>query len=301
MRRCLDSIVYSSTLKGIDFFIFVDGARRGDEQKVEDVKTVIREFEYVNRFIDLKVVCNDLNRGSRLQVEKSLEYIKGLGYTSYILVEDDIVFSPLFIEYCILNLLKYQNEESILTIAGFSPVVHMKSEVPKGLYRSFRFAPWGYASWFSRDLLLLEYSDFDLFFSFGRNAKISLKHLCSSGLDVLPNIYWSLYTDRPIGNDYRVILRSVFDGKYHLHTSRSYTLNIGLDGSGENCRNLNLLLFNEGMADSVISEGFVVLDQSPEYVFSYTLRRYFLTFLLRQQIVYRLFKNYLILREILRK
>jgi hypothetical protein len=139
-KRTLEALAANILASESDLFIFSDGAR--DEEAQEGVRAVREYIHTVKGFKSVTVREHEENQG----LAKSL--ISGITeicdrFGRVIVVEDDILTSPRFLQFMNDGLEKYKNNEEIFSICGFWPV---KPNSCEAFFLS-DFAVWGWATW----------------------------------------------------------------------------------------------------------------------------------------------------------
>ena len=130
-----------------DLYIFVDAPRRADEvQKVEQVHEILNGvsgFRTINRdYAKDNIGCADsIIRGVSLVLEK---------YPSAIIVEDDLVTSPNFLDFMNQCLVKYVDNRRIYSVAGYTLPFERPVNYATDAYSIQRHSPWGWATWRDR-------------------------------------------------------------------------------------------------------------------------------------------------------
>ncbi len=144
LRRALDSLAANPGADQTQVSIYCDGAKSGtDREAVELVREIARGVHDSGMFASVRVIERDHNIGLAASV------ISGVTQTledheSVIVMEDDLVVSPDFLEYMNQALELYVNNEEVISIHGF-----MYSVPPVLLQTVFlRGADcWGWATW----------------------------------------------------------------------------------------------------------------------------------------------------------
>ena len=144
LKQCIDSILLNKESEFTEFWVFVDGPRNAiDKIKVREVVQILDKykayknwhFQFSERNLGLaKSIISGLNK----VFEKSERAI---------IVEDDLVASPYFLEYCNFGLEKYEMDQRVASLHGFSYEFNKPEKSPYFL----RGADcWGWATWKNR-------------------------------------------------------------------------------------------------------------------------------------------------------
>jgi len=144
-----------------DLYVFVDAPKKFiDELKVNQVRQLVQEitgFKSVSyRFAESNIGCADSIIGG---VSKVLSE-----HSSAIIVEDDIVTSPNFLDYMNQCLAKYAAEPGVFSISGYTFPFQRPADYPADTYFMPRHSPWGWATWADRwhsvDWSIADFSQF---------------------------------------------------------------------------------------------------------------------------------------------
>lgn len=225
LGRCLKSLSFNSNFSKHPVFIYLDGPSNNQFLSVcEEALTVAQDFAKQND--NVKVFSNSNNFGLGKFVLFSIDNIFSFNDT-IIVVEDDLVLSPYFLEFCSWGLKEYANDSSVGSISGFS--------LPIGFCKSSYFLRgaecWGWATWKDR------WSDFE------RDGAILLQRLEERKLQRVFDLDYSYQymhmLDRQVhGSTNSWAIRwhahNFLRGRLALYPNDSLVINIGNDGSGTN-------------------------------------------------------------------
>ena len=130
-----------------DLYIFVDAAKKPeDEPKVAEVHALldgITGFKSIYRdYAKSNIGCADsIIRGISYVLER---------HSSAIMVEDDLITSPNFLDYMNQCLRHYANKPRVYSIAGYTFPFEKPAGYPYDSYFIPRHSPWGWATWADR-------------------------------------------------------------------------------------------------------------------------------------------------------
>jgi hypothetical protein len=221
---CLKSLSQNQGFNDSPLYIFIDGPKSNkDKSQIEGVKKIVADFEFKNL---KKVQASNSNKGLANSVFQGVEKILNL-YDTVIVIEDDLILSPLFLNFMNKCLKKY-NTNDIYQVSGY-----VWGNSLKKLNKPFLIPnvnSWGWATWKSKwesfklgEISKHELSNFDLKLikKFNLNNsynyfKIFRKHI--SGKVDSWAIQWYYF---------------VFINKgYTIYPHTSLVVNNGMDGSG---------------------------------------------------------------------
>jgi hypothetical protein len=225
-RRVVESLQKNELAGCSDLFVFSDGPK-SDADAIS--VTAVREYvETITGFKSVTHVERDKNFGLAQNVIQGVtEIISQFG--KVVVVEDDIVCSPYFLDYMNKALREYRDNEQVMHISGYMFPID-----PTGLGETFFYrntSCWGWATW-KRAWDILETDTHLLMGKFSKEMKYRFN--IEGSYD-----YWKMLDMQRKGEIDSWAIRwyaSVFlaDG-LSLHPSKSLTNNIGLDGTGVHC------------------------------------------------------------------
>lgn len=144
LHNCLESLRRNLGFEKHEIFIAIDGIKNESERTISrQVENVAEKFAIVNE--NTRVVKNPRNLGLGASVLYNIDKIldKNLGI---IVIEDDLVLSSHFLNFCEYGLASYLEDKSVMAISGFS--------LPIGTLEEAYFLRgadcWGWATWKDR-------------------------------------------------------------------------------------------------------------------------------------------------------
>ena len=224
MLQTLMSLSKNKDFLNSPLFIYCDGARHPDElAKIEEVRQLVNDWPHPNK----TVIKRDRNWGLANSVIDGVT-TQCATFGKVIVIEDDLVVSPHFLKYMNTALDKYQHDDRVISIHGYSYPIN-------GLPEAFFIkgtSSWGWATW-KRGWDLFEadgqkiYDELQrkkLMYRFNILGSYPYKRMLNHQIYGL-NDSWAI---RWYGS---ALLRD----KLTLHPGISLVSNIGLDGTGEHC------------------------------------------------------------------
>jgi hypothetical protein len=143
-----------------DLYIYSDAAKGVDDQEAIDC---VRDYiKSIHGFKTITIHESDSNKGLASSIIEGVnDILKTHG--AVIVVEDDLVSSPNFLNYMNASLHFYKEESKVFSIAGYSlPIKNCQSEFD--VYFTSRSSSWGWATWKDRwegiDWEVKDYSSF---------------------------------------------------------------------------------------------------------------------------------------------
>ena len=202
---------------------------------------MVNQILAVNKIVNEKQWCKEViiikslhNKGLAASIKNGVSEVLNK-HGKVIVLEDDLVTSTAFLTYMNKALVYYENRKSVFSISGYN-LPAKKMAIPEDyeydVYVSLRNGSWGWGTWMDRWLQVdWSVSNFN---TYAKNYQI-IKAFNRGGDDVYPrlesqqigklNIWSILFTAAHFENHAVSIVPTV-----------SYVDNIGLDGSGENCK-----------------------------------------------------------------
>lgn len=228
VKQVIESLKKNPESIDSDLYIFSDAAK--DQDSENNVKLVRNYLSSINGFKSIKIIERKKNFGLAKSIITGVTDVINR-YGKIIVLEDDLIVSPHFLQYMNAALQRYQNEDKVMQISGYMFPISVRSDAD-AIFLPF-VTSWGWATWerswryfdpMMKSRSILE-SDkkirqrFDLDGSYGYNKMLELQVI--GKIDSWA-IQWYL---------------SVFaKGGLTLYPSRTLVDNIGFDGSGTHCR-----------------------------------------------------------------
>jgi len=144
LNDSLSSLLKTHNINEYPVMVFVDGPRNSrDSVLIEETIKVIKSHDMAN--LVLKV--SPVNIGLANSVVRGVTEAFNT-YDALIVLEDDLVYSPNFIDYMVKSLEKYKSEGKVGSISGYSFEVGKKNNADN--YFHPRPSSWGWATWEDR-------------------------------------------------------------------------------------------------------------------------------------------------------
>lgn len=228
LKRTVAALKANRLASKSDLFIFSDGPKPGDEEKVAAVRNFIRTidgFKSVNIFERLG---NDRIFNNRGGIEYLLEK-----YERVIFMEEDVVTAPGFLTYMNTALDQYASNQNIFSITGYCPPINIPKSHPHPIYLIKRFNGWGFGIWKDR-YEKIKYLTMSDFYSLYKNKTLCKAFTDGGGWDMLPMLYMEALR-RIDALDVKAMYAQFLSNQYTVYPVESLALNIGFDGTGVHC------------------------------------------------------------------
>jgi len=234
-RRTLESLAQNPEFESSPLFIYCDGARNaGEAGVVEETRKLIRDWPHPNK----TVIERDRNWGLANSIIDGVT-VQCNAHGKVIVIEDDLVVSPHFLNYMNTALVKYQDDDRVISIHGYSYPI---DNLPEAFFIKGASC-WGWATW---------KRGWDLFEADGQKLLDELKRKnLMYRFNILGSYpYKRMLQDQIHGRNNSWAIRwyasAFIKDKLTLHPGKSLVSNIGLDGSGDHCdpEDIQALAFN---------------------------------------------------------
>ncbi len=222
-----------SEAKESELFIFSDGSKNENSAKgVEAVRAFAQSIKNSGDFKSINIIESPANKGLAASVIEGVTRIIE-EYGRVIVVEDDCVASPYFLNYMNKCLDYYEEKKNIGSIAGYTPAINFPKYYDADVFAANRSCSCAWATWRDRwqgvDWDLNDISDF-------YNSPKLIKALNSNGSDRFLRLYRQTKGN---GSSWSVRFGAhlVKKGLVTVYPRYSYISNIGCDESGVHSQN----------------------------------------------------------------
>ena len=224
----IDSLSKNVLASETEVFVFSDAAKTENGlEKVNAVREFIHDETWHEKFKTVSIVEAKENKGLAKSVIGGVTQVLEK-YGKVIVVEDDLVLSPYFLNYMNDALEFYKNDEKIWSISGYSfPMKSLKC-YPHDVFYSYRGCSWGWATWLDRWVKTdWEVKDFPKLMQ----SKELQNRFNRGGADLTEMLQHQMEGRINSWAIRWVYTQSNLD-MYTVYPKNSYVLNDGCDGSG---------------------------------------------------------------------
>ncbi len=141
LKRLIESLQRCDGFERSPIFIFVDGARDSDHGAVDDVRAYVRSLQFPN----LRTLIADSNKGLRNSISNGVTQVID-EYGRVIVLEDDLVLSPIALSYFNAALTTYADDPRVWSVSGYISDVPKLRDFPRALALPYAHS-WGWATW----------------------------------------------------------------------------------------------------------------------------------------------------------
>lgn len=224
----LESLAKNFLADRTDLYVFSDAAKTENGlEKVNAVREYIRRDDWRKDFQNVTVIEAENNQGLARSIISGVTKIIE-AYGNVIVIEDDLVLSPYFLQYMNGALDYYKEVPDIWSISGYSFPMKSLKKYPHDVFYSYRGCSWGWATWQDRWIRTdWEVKDYPKLMS----DTAWQKRFNRGGADLT-----GMLTMQMEGKINSWAVRWVFAQSnlemYTVYPKSSYILNDGCDGSG---------------------------------------------------------------------
>ncbi|MDX2306010.1 MAG: glycosyltransferase [Microscillaceae bacterium] len=174
-----------------ELFVFTDAPRPHKEGEADTVEKVKEYLSTITGFKKIHLNPRSNNLGCAKSIITGVTEVMDQ-FGKAIVVEDDIVTSTNFLAFMNQCLDKYENNQKIWSISGYTYAIKYPKNYPYDVYMVQRGSPWGWASWKDRwDGVDWKAPDF---LEFMKDRK-QVKAFHEGGSDLSRMVYRNLFGD----------------------------------------------------------------------------------------------------------
>ncbi len=258
-RQTLEALSKSRLADESILYIYVDGPKQNANEitlaNIEAVKKVAVEKQWCK---EVHVLAAPANKGLFRSIVDGITATVNK-YGKVIVIEDDVLVSPGFLEYMNDALDFYANNERVMHISAFSRPDLKPVPVKEDTYFFYHTTCWGWATWkrawdkFNPDALAV------------KKAAATKGNIRKLNMDGTFEFFWGLkaIAEGKFQSWNNIWHTTVFlnDGLC-LHPTKSLVSNIGHDGSGTNCEVDEAFGVNNDLADKVNVEEIPLIEHA---------------------------------------
>ena len=227
----LNALKKNTLAKNSLLYVFSDAAKK--EKDFENVNKVREIISNISGFKEVVITEAETNIGCADSIISGITKVIN-EHGKAIIVEDDILTSPNFLEFMNEALDKYESDKRIYSVSGFVPNEKMAEKCKDFLFLAYRNSSWGWGTWKDRwvevDWDMLQWEKI-------KKDKNLWKKLQRGGEDT-PYVLKLQMEGFIDAWDVRFYTDNVLKDKYTVFPTKTFVENIGLDGSGTHCGNV---------------------------------------------------------------
>lgn len=146
-KQTIEALQKNYLAKNSDLFIFSDGPKNEiDFKKVSEVREFLKN---IRGFKSIEIMESQNNKGLANSIIQGATQIIDK-YEKIIVLEDDLLTSPNFLNFMNQALDFYKNNNKIFSISGYSFELQSLKNNKKDYYLGYRASSWGWGTWQDR-------------------------------------------------------------------------------------------------------------------------------------------------------
>ncbi|MDB9521110.1 glycosyltransferase family 2 protein [Dolichospermum circinale CS-1225] len=227
-KQSLESLAQNEGAESSELFIFCDAAKKPeDEASVTQVREVVRSKQWCGK---VHIIEREQNLGLANSIIQGVTELCSK-YGKVIVLEDDLILSPFFLNYMNTALNQYEDTPEVMQISGYMFPVELKHTKADAIFLPFTTS-WGWATWQRAwnhfDPLMSGYIELK------NNRKLRNKFNLNNSYPYFEMLENQL--NRKIDSwAIRWYLSTFVLNGITLYPTHSLVKNIGFDGSGVHC------------------------------------------------------------------
>lgn len=236
LKKTISSLLRNKEAKDSDLFVYVDGPRIGKEEEREKVEEVKGYVKSISGFKSLHYTFAEKNKGLADSIIGGVTEVINQ-YGKVIVLEDDLVLMPNFLNFMNQGLEFYEHNQSVMSVCGYTCKVNVPKDYPHDAYFFTRSSSWGWGTWKDRwEKIDWKLDDWDSVVA-NRKAFVS-----SQGSDV-----FKMLSDCKQGKNHSWAIRFCYAQfvlkMLSVFPVKSLVDNEGFDGDGTNCKRYSRFKF----------------------------------------------------------
>lgn len=230
-KRCIESLLVCTHADKTELYIALDYPLNSCQQ--EGYRKILQYVETIKGFKNVHIIKRDENWGA-LNNTLDLNKIIFASHDRIIKTDDDNEFSPNFLDYMNKGLEKYEKNDKVSYICGYSSIRQIPDSYTHNYYYLKHFDAWGFATWRKKYIYTVwDDSQLQDFISDEKNVS-ELKELL---LNHYYTIREKIESEEVWYGDGVISLQNIMNDTYCVHPTKTLVRNHGFDGLGVHCKN----------------------------------------------------------------
>jgi len=143
-RQTVEALKKNNLAKDSNLFIFSDGPK--NEEDIRDIEKVREYIKTIDGFKNTNIIEREKNYGLANSIINGITEIVNR-YGKIIVLEDDCIPSDDFIAFMEKCFDKYENNEKVMNVTGYSLPITIPDNYSYDIYFSYRSSSWGWGTW----------------------------------------------------------------------------------------------------------------------------------------------------------
>lgn len=244
-RRVLEALRANYLAKDTPLFIFSDAPK--NEQAVKGVEEVRRYIHTAGGFKSVTITERPHNYGCAKNIIDGITQVVS-EFGKVIIIEDDILTSPCFLNYINDALELYKDDDKAGIVTGFLPASYVSGgeQLPQTFFME-NIAAWGWGTW----RRVWDSYEYDAAKILEQLKAAGLEDAYNYGLKSRPKSRWlKAQAKGKVGTwDFQLDACLFLHGMLTLYSGRAFSNNIGFDSTGEHCGTADYDSINARLAD----------------------------------------------------
>jgi len=237
-EQVLQALKQNELANQSELIIYVDGPKEHATPdqiiKIEEVKRIVSCEQWCKK---VEIHIAEKNIGCRNSIIKGISDVLQ-SHEAVIILEDDIVTAPCFLHYMNIALDYYKSKKSVFSISGYNfpeNTFPIPLDYEYDVYVSPRLLNWGWGIWRDR----WQQVDWDKKYIPEFLTKKNQVEAFNRGGEDLSKMLLEEYEGKTDAWDIQLAYSHFINHAVSIVPCRSYTENIGLDGTGVHCTTSN--------------------------------------------------------------
>lgn len=227
-KKTVEALLKNKLASKSILYIYSDYPKK--EEHIKNVKKVREYIHTIKGFKEINIIERKQNYGLAKSIIQGVTEVINK-HNKVIVLEDDLVTSPMFLTFMNKMLETYEKEKKIYSITGYNyppKLMRIPKEYKYDIYFSPRAGSWGWATWKDRwnkaDWEVKDYKEFK------KNKQLQKEF--NKGGDDMTDMLINQMEGKLDSWAIRWCYTLFKENAYCVYPTKSYVSNIGLDGSG---------------------------------------------------------------------
>lgn len=232
-KQTVNALLGNTLSSESDLYVFCDGSKgEGWDNTVQQVRDYIHTIKGFN---SVNIVESPKNKGLANSIIEGVNAVLDK-HGTVIVLEDDLVTSPYFLQYMNDGLELYRDETSVASIHGYSYPLNNPQELPDTFFIRGAFC-WGWATW-KRAWDFFEVDGSVLYKRIESNEELRYLFNFNDTEDYMLMLEHQI---KGVNNSWAIrwYASAFLENMYMLCPSRTFVKNIGMDSTGTHCGKTN--------------------------------------------------------------
>lgn len=146
-RRVIEALQNNDLAKQSNLHIFCDGVKSEEDKKIQ--APLLKYIKSITGFKTISIKISPINKGLDPSIIAGVSEVINK-YGKAIILEDDIVVTPNFLNFMNQSLDFFEKDTRIMSISGFGLKVKKPKSYHDDVYMFGRSTSWGWATWKNR-------------------------------------------------------------------------------------------------------------------------------------------------------